>query len=259
MKYNHYTARNLKHDYNIFNWEKNMKFSNKIILGIAIGVFALILLFGISFRINLRRFGIAENNNIGTAVITRIPVISSQQIKDLNLAKINHLVINGIINITVKRGQNAKLKLIANGINTLKLYQENNTLHIKGLKRSNIKITLPKLNNISITGMSHLKLIGFQASQFKLEVAGMSSATGINNKFTNLHLNCTGRSNVDLSKNQLVNATVNVTGQSNVKLNMQNGNLTGNVTGMSSLQYSGQIKNRKLTIIGMSNVMRLRQ
>jgi len=234
-----------------------MKTSNKIIIGILFGIFAIILLFAVTFRINSHPFAWIAKNDIGTAVIIKTPVFVSDEIKNINLKKISRLTIDGLINITVKHDAKPQIKLITNGINAIKFYQMDHVLHIKGLKRSNIMVTLPKLKSIAVTGMSHLSLIGFQQSRFKLQVTGMSSVKGIKNRFKTLKLVCIGRSNIDFSKSLAINVHANVTGQSNVILNMHGGNLTGEVIGMSSIKYSGRVKNRNVTVVGLSDVSRI--
>lgn len=233
-----------------------MKTSNKIIIGILLGVFALSLLFAIIFRINSHRFALIEKNDTGTAIIIKTPTLTSQDITDINLKEVNSLIVDGVVNITVKRSKTHKIKLISDETNTVKFYQMNNTLHIRGIKRSKIIITLPKLKNITINGMSYLNLSGFQQQRFKLQVTGMSSAIGINNQFKTLRLNCIGRSNIDLRKSLITNVYANVTGKSNVKLNMNGGNLIGEVIGMSSIKYSGHVRKRNVVVLGMSNVTR---
>ena len=121
-------------------------------------------------------------------------------------------------------------------------------------RRMRATITLPRLDEVSLSGASEVEFSGFDGEQLRVALSGASELDGAASRYDQLALTASGASDADLEDITVVAAEVSVSGASSVSLRMGGGRLTGNVSGASSLDYSGMVSEETVSSSGASHV-----
>jgi hypothetical protein len=194
----------------------------------------------------------------------------------------NALDISSAFNVNITQSTSYSITITANQriMDQIEVKQNGNLLIIDvkpeailGSFNAKAQITMPKLDNITLSGATRGTALGFNSNEpFNAKVSGASSlqltdfhsaditvdlsgASTLNAKGSanNLSALVSGASNLNLLDLAINNANVNVSGASHATINLD-GRLDANVSGASSLQYSGQPTLGTINTSGASTV-----
>ena len=115
-----------------------------------------------------------------------------------------------------------------------------------------IKITMPELADLHISGASTANVAGFKGDKLTAELSGASKAKidGVTSEFNG---RASGASSIDAANLKAENADVNSSGASNITVNAS-GDLKADASGASSVTYIGDPKSIKQNASGASSV-----
>ncbi len=147
------------------------------------------------------------------------------------------------------------------------IYKLNDQLNIKyknGLFDGNdyslgthkIKITLPILSRIELSGGTETIFSGFQSDRMAVIISGSSKLIGRGNSIGNLSVNCSGASKMELGESIVTNADLQISGASSIDLKMAGGELTGNASGVVTILYSGNIRMQDIHQSGIVTIVK---
>lgn len=139
-----------------------------------------------------------------------------------------------------------------------------------------VKITMPSLEKIEVSGESNTYFSGFNADIFNIDASGSSKVSCENNKIANLFIESSGNSTIVCNNNKIEslsieasgssdlnfktsmvsNANVYLSGDAKTSLKMRGGSLTGRLDGKASLTYAGAIKIQDISASGSSTIVK---
>jgi hypothetical protein len=210
------------------------KYTNKILI-IAISCLTILL---INLVIKNKIYFGTKHSVILTADLNKVKSVEFNGNRELQLKQ-------GVIESGIKLPPDAYIE-------DSKLY-----LVLKGDEQV-IKLTLPELEEIHISGAAKVTLDNFKQKDIKVKLAGASNFIIINSNFSNVNLSSAGDSQLIFKDCRLKNLNVNLTGSSNIIINsFANGSLTGMAAGNVNITYSGNLIDNKLKIFGNSNISRI--
>jgi len=117
-----------------------------------------------------------------------------------------------------------------------------------------VEITLPDLEQLSISGGVDLDFTGFTGDVLTITLSGAGRIRGLDSRYGNIVLLCSGAGQLDLTGCRTANAEVNLSGAGEVLLNMEGGVLKGTISGLGSVEYSGSIRENLLEVSGLGSV-----
>lgn len=116
----------------------------------------------------------------------------------------------------------------------------------------NVKVTMPELVDLEISGASTGKVAGVKTDKLGLEISGASKLT-IDGEVRELNAQASGASGINAENLKTGNADVDSSGASSVTVNAT-GDLKANASGASSVTYVGDPKSVKQNSSGASSV-----
>lgn len=213
------------------------KYTNKILIAI---IFGFILLLISLLIINNRTH--PNNKSLGSSITT------------LDLSRIKSIQLSGSEILQVKQGSiESQTKLPATA------YIENDTLYLNdGENDQIIKLRLPHLNEINVSGAAKVTVENFNQQDIKLGSSGAAQFLIQNTNLTNVTLYSSGDSKLIFNNCHLKHLTVNVTGAAEIIVNsFEDGTLSGLVAGDASIKYSGNLIKNDLKTLGQDKVIHI--
>jgi len=132
---------------------------------------------------------------------------------------------------------------------TLKIHSEG---RISPKTKINVKISMPKLSDLDISGASTANVANFKADSIDLTASGASKIT-ISGTATSVKTDASGASSIDAEKLSVEKADVNSSGASKVIVAPLD-DLNADASGASSVYYTGDPKNIKQDASGASSI-----
>lgn len=132
---------------------------------------------------------------------------------------------------------------------TLKIYSKDN---ISPKMTINVKISMPELKGLDISGASSAAVSNAKSDSLELEASGASKIK-IDGEAKNLKSNTSGASSVDAENFRVENADVEASGASSSTVS-PTGELKADAPGASSIYYTGEPKNVVQDVSGASRV-----
>lgn len=116
----------------------------------------------------------------------------------------------------------------------------------------NVKVTMPELVDLEISGASTGKASGVKTDKLGLEISGASKVT-IDGEVRELNATASGASSINAEGLKTENADADSSGASSITVNAT-GDLKANASGASSVTYVGDPKSLKQNSSGASSV-----
>lgn len=167
---------------------------------------------------------------------------------------------NGAVNliITVESGFDVTVEGEEKLFKNLKTEVKGETLEIKTTGNFNsenklrVKISLPELKNLEITGASEGVVKNVKADEFKLRVAGSSKLT-IDGETNKLEITANGASTIDAENLKATDAKAKVAGASTITMSVSN-ELEAESLGASNIYYVGKPKKVEKDVTGAGEI-----
>jgi hypothetical protein len=131
----------------------------------------------------------------------------------------------------------------------LKIFSEG---RISSKTKVNVKISMPELTGLDISGASNAVVANIRTDSLQLEASGASKIK-IDGVVKSVQADASGASKIDAESLQAENADVDSSGASSVTVSPLN-DLNADATGASSVYYTGEPKNVKQNSSGASSV-----
>lgn len=141
------------------------------------------------------------------------------------------------------------IKTVVDG-DTLKIYSKG---RISTRNPMNVRITMPELSGLDISGASKANVVNVAADSLAVEASGASKVT-INGSSKILNLDVSGASRVDAENLKVENADVDASGASSAAV-VVSGQLKADSSGASRIVYSGNPTNVVKSTSGASSVV----
>ncbi len=132
---------------------------------------------------------------------------------------------------------------------TLKIYSEG---RISPTAKLNVKISMPALEGLDVSGASDAKIMNVKADSLELKASGASEII-INGEANKLKANATGASEINAENLLTENADVDASGASSANVSATN-ELNVEASGASKISYTGEPKNLKQNSSGASSI-----
>ncbi len=132
---------------------------------------------------------------------------------------------------------------------TLKIYSEGRISPKTGI---NIKISMPELSGLDISGASKANVANAKADSLELKASGASKIK-IEGVAKSVKTDASGASSIDAENLRVENADVDSSGASKVTVSPSN-DLSADASGASSIYYTGEPKNIKQDASGASSI-----
>lgn len=116
----------------------------------------------------------------------------------------------------------------------------------------NVKISLPELVDLNISGASSVAAVNVKTDSLKLEAVGASKIK-IDGEVKSLEADATGASGIDAENLKTENAQINANGASNITVSPTN-ELDAAASGASRVTYTGEPQNIKQNVSGASSI-----
>ena len=121
-------------------------------------------------------------------------------------------------------------------------------------KHFEVKITMPELEAVEVTGGIDARLSGFTGSTFLIEGSGGLNVVAKDCRYDDLRFETSGGANAELRDMPVRNAHIESAGALNMVLTMEGGELSGRISGVCSLDYYGEVSNNTLSVSGVSSI-----
>jgi hypothetical protein len=131
----------------------------------------------------------------------------------------------------------------------LKIYSED---RISSKTRINVKISMPAIEGVEISGASSANVAGVNADSLELKASGASKIK-IEGEAKILEAEASGASSIDAEKLKVEDANVEANGASSATVAATN-DLDLNASGASKIYYVGEPKNIKQDSSGASSI-----
>jgi len=132
---------------------------------------------------------------------------------------------------------------------TLKIYSEGK---ISPSAKLNVKISMPAIEGLNLSGASDGKITNVRAGSFELKASGASEVTIIG-EAKNLEADASGASEIDAEGLKVEDANIEASGASSASVSATN-NLEATASGASKIYYAGEPKNIKQNASGASSI-----
>ena len=155
-------------------------------------------------------------------------------------------------NVEVQADDNllANIKTEVSG-GTLKIYSED---RISPKTRINVKISMPKIEGLEVSGASSGNVSNVKADSLELKASGASKIK-IDGTAKELEGDASGASTIDAESLNVEDADIDASGASNATVSASN-DLKVDASGASKISYTGEPKNIKQNSSGASSVMK---
>jgi hypothetical protein len=219
---------------------------------ISLAIFILALTIGLIFSTNCGFGGI---NNF-----TGIKGSGTSKTEQRNVTGFREIEAGGAINlevdaqkdfsVTVEADDNL-LQYIKTEVSgdTLKIYSEGK---ISPTTKFNVKISMPALEGLDVSGASDAKIVNVKADSLELKASGASDVI-INGEAKELKANASGASEINAENLRAENADVDASGASSATVSATN-ELNVEASGASKISFTGDPNNVKQNSSGASSI-----
>jgi hypothetical protein len=220
---------------------------------ISLAIFILALTIGLIFSTNCGFGGI---NNFGEGVKGS----GTSKTEQRNVTGFRAIEASGAVNlevdaqkdfsVTVEADDNL-LQYIKTEVSgdTLKIYSEGK---ISPTTKFNVKISMPALDGLDVSGASDAKIMNVKADSLELKASGASDVI-INGEAKELKANASGASEINAENLRAENADVDASGASSATVSATN-ELNVEASGASKISYTGDPNNVKQNSSGASSI-----
>ncbi len=220
---------------------------------ISLAIFILALTIGLIFSTNCGFGGI---NNFGEGVTGS----GTSKTEQRNVTGFRAIEASGAVNlevdaqkdfsVTVEADDNL-LQYIKTEVSgdTLKIYSEGK---ISPTTKFNVKISMPALEGLDVSGASDAKIVNVKADSLELKASGASDVI-INGEAKELKANASGASEINAENLRAENADVDASGASSATVSATN-ELNVEASGASKISYTGDPNNVKQNSSGASSI-----
>lgn len=132
---------------------------------------------------------------------------------------------------------------------TLKIYAKN---HISPKSRINIKISMPKIEGLEISGASNAVVTNVKADSLEMKASGASKIK-IVGEAKEINADASGASKIDAENLKAEDVEVEASGASSAAVSAS-GDLKADASGASKIIYSGEPKNLEQNASGASSI-----
>ncbi len=190
-------------------------------------------------------------------------VMENEITRDYRFEDFNAVEFSGNWKISIASGTEYRVSVTApsNLLDRIEIKQDGMTLDVTNsydfvFKEGSvsIRITMPELEGMTVSGAVDLDFRGFTGENLKMILSGAGRIRGLESRYDNLELVCSGAGQLDFTDCLSVNADVSLSGAGEVLLTMDGGVLGGNISGMGSVEYGGTVKENRLKVSGLGNV-----
>ncbi len=219
---------------------------------ISLAIFILALTIGLIFSTNC---GLGGINNF-----TGVKGSGTSKTEQRNVTGFREIEAGGAVNlevdaqkdfgVTVEADDNL-LEYIKTEVSgdTLKIYSEGK---ISPTTKLNVKISMPAIEGLDISGASDAKIMNVKADSLKLKASGASEII-INGEAKELKADASGASEINAENLRAENADVDASGASSANVLATN-ELNVEASGASKISYTGEPKNIKQNASGASSI-----
>jgi hypothetical protein len=231
-------------DYTKNQVEKKMK---KISLAIFILALAIGLVFSTNCSFSVNKFssvqgsGNAKTETRNVSGFTRVDASGAVNVE---------VTAQSDFNVTVEADDNLlqNIKTEVSG-DTLKIYNEEG---ISTKSKINVKISMPEIQGLELSGASNGNVTNVKADSFDLKASGASKVK-IDGVAKELNAEASGASKLDAENFRVENANIEATGASSAVVSAT-GDLELEASGASRISYTGEPKNVKQNSSGASSI-----
>lgn len=219
---------------------------------ISLAIFILALTIGLIFS--------ASCSSVGITTVTGIKGSGTSKTEQRNVTGFREVEAGGAVNLEVDAGKEFSLtvqgddnllqyiKTEVSG-NTLKIHSEGK---ISPTAKLNIKISMPALEGLDVSGASDAKIMNVKADLLELKASGASEIT-VNGEANELKAEASGASEIDAENLRTESANVGASGASSAIVSA-NDSLDVEASGASKIYYTGEPKNVKQNASGASSI-----
>ncbi len=213
----------------------------------AFAIFVVSLLIGSSLSCKVENFGGISGS--GNAKTETRKVSGFKEIKGENAVNLE-IIVQKEFSLSIEADDNLleHIKTEVSG-NTLTIATKDN---ISQKTKITVKISLPELTNLDVSGASSAKISGAKTDSLKLNASGASKIK-IDGEVKSIDAIANGASGIDAENLKTENAKVNASGASNITVS-PTGDLDADASGASSVIYMGEPKNIKQNSSGASTI-----
>ncbi len=220
-----------------------MKTSNKILLGVAVSIIAVVVL----FPLLMLRISIGQNI-IGEHVRSLTDV---RQTKTFPINDFTGIQAEGVWDIQLIQGESYQVNIEApeDYQDYLVVEKVDNILHLSLKERPNdtplvlkATVALPTLSELQIDGLTRVHFTGFTSEHFTIRSGGHTTIIGTGNTIESLHVNGDGFLKLNLKENLVTHADLRYHGLVDIALSMAGGKLTGLIDGFGKVVYDGEVE-----------------
>lgn len=233
-----------------------MKLSSKILLGTALGVWALLTItLVILARLVSGGAGDAPDqqaSHAGDQIAHAVTV-------PWNDEPFNRIAVEGAWTITIDEGPacSVDVHVPQSHADAVTLQHLDSMLVCRlnapavGQDQCRLHIVLPDLSLLRMHGRGHAVLNDLSLDSLRVETEGMTNVTTENTLIGSLVLRSEGMSWFTFRDQGVTNADIRAEGMGNIRVHMRGGIVTGRVQGMTNLDLTGDIAENTLVTEGM--------
>lgn len=219
-------------------------------LGLTVFIFALAI--GLAFSTGCTFGNLAKISGVqgsGTSK-TETRNVSDFKKVDVGGAMNVEIVVQRNFSVTVEADDNllTNIKTETSG-DTLKIYSEDS---ISPKTRINVKISMPEVEGLSVSGASSGSVTGVNSDSLKLKASGASKIS-LEGTAKELSADASGASTIDAENLKVQDADVEASGASKAVVSATN-DLKVDASGASKISYVGEPKNIKQNSSGASTI-----
>lgn len=219
---------------------------------ISLAIFISALIIGLVFS--------ASCGSISINKISGIKGSGTSKTEQRNVTGFSEIKAGGAVNLEVDAGKEfivsveaddnllQYIKTEVNG-NTLKIYSEGN---ISPTAKLNVKISMPVLEGLDISGASDAKVMNVKADSLELKASG-ASEINIVGEANELKAEASGASEINAENLRTQSAEVDANGASSAIVSATD-ELNVDASGASKISYTGEPKNIKQNASGASSI-----
>jgi hypothetical protein len=219
---------------------------------ISLAIFILTLTIGLIFS--------AGCGSIEINKVTGIKGSGTSKTEQRNVTGFKEIEAGGAVNLEVDAGNEFSVSVEADDNllqyiktevsgNTLKIYSEGK---ISPTAKLNIKISMPSLEGLDVSGASEAKIVNARADSLELKASG-ASEVNIVGETNELTAEASGASEINAENLRTESAVVNASGASSAIVSAAD-NLEVEASGASKIYYTGEPKNIKQNASGASSI-----
>lgn len=215
---------------------------------------------GLLFFIVAFAIGLIFTPNCSYSRFTGIKGSGTSKTEQRNLSGFKRVDASGATNVEIDAGKDFSVSVEADDNllqhiktevsgDTLKVYSEGK---ISPSAKLNVKISMPSIEGLNLSGASDGKITNVRADTLELEASGASDVT-ISGEAKNLEANASGASEIDAENLKVGDGRIEASGASSATVSVAN-NLEAEASGASKIIYAGEPKNIKQNASGASSI-----